>query len=319
MLRPLLLLSLCACAAGAVPAQASPWGKQPYGLVIVGEGGGADADWDKFVAELRKAFGKRYPMETFSGPVATRDLQQSLDRLKAAKVQKIIVVPVFLSSQDPALEQLQYLLGLRQFPSEAFLSSWKMKAQIVPRVKVPAPLVLTWALDDDPVIAEILYSRAKEMSREPRKESVVIVGEGLAKDADNAVLQRRLDGLSQKVAKQGGFSAVRAVLLRPDAEKAPMQAERTEHALTKTIRGLSYTSRVIVVPYLLTRDGRARAWRKDLDNLFFRWNEKGLLPDARLGRWVDAQVGSFRDTADMVRFKDAGQALPPPERKRNVK
>ncbi len=74
--------------------------------------------------------------------------------------------------------------------------------------------------------------------------------------------------------------------------------------------------RVVIVPWLMTQDGSARSWKRILENPFLRWVDKGLLPDDGLARWAAAKAEGLRGTADQVRFKDAGQALPEAERKR---
>ncbi|MFH1725234.1 MAG: hypothetical protein ABII00_11525 [Elusimicrobiota bacterium] len=301
----------------ALPAWSqSPWGEKALGVLVIAESGGAE--WSAFVRDLRKSLGNQYPLETSVGPVAPRAMQRAIDRLQAAKIRKIVVVPLHLHSQSPEIEQIRYILGLRKYPSEAFLDAWGMRGRVVPRAKLKVPLVMSDALDDAPLAAEVLLSRAREMSREPEGESVVIIGNGAPADEDNEIVERHLGSLARKIEAEGLFRTVRGVALRPQTKDDPRQAAESERRLQALIRNLSRVSRVIVVPHLLARDGTERAWLKKLNSLFYRWRGKALLPDARLVRWVRDRVDASRDLPDMVRFKDAGQGLPPKPRKRIV-
>jgi len=313
----LAFLLVFAAAAAVAAGPASPWSKKPIGVLLIGPGGGAD--WQGFLREVKKAYPKNFPLEAYAGSIATRDIQRALDRLKAAKVEKIVAVPLYLSSQSPEIEQLKYILGLAKFPSGDFMDSWGMHTRVIPRAKVPAPLVLTWALDADPVVAEVLLARAAEMSRAPAKEAVVLLTEGFKSDNANQALDRRLVSLTRAMRKNGGYSVVRAVPILPGTDKAPRREDDSWKQVRAAIRNLSISNRVILVPYMLHRDGTERAWRKELDNLFFRWKGQGLLPDKRLARWVTNQVRTFKKQDDMVRYKDNGQAVPPARGRRDNK
>lgn len=319
MIRRILAVSLLSCliATPANPQSKAPWREKPLGVLLIGEGGGAD--WNNFVRDLRKSFRKKYPMETFVGPIATRGIQRALDRLQNAKAQQVVVIPMYLDSRSKEIEQIQYILGLRKFPSEAFLDSWGMRRRVVPRAKVKVPLVMGEGLGNDPVAADILLSRAREMSRDAERESVLIVARGAGDEAKNGLVRMNLDAITTKVTADGPFMVVQGALLRPPTEKKPRQDEDSLRALRTAIKNLSVRSRVILVPHLLARDGTERAWRKKLDNLFFRWKGKAMLPDARLVWWVEGQVEKLREQPNMVRYKDEGQALPPPKRKSRIR
>ncbi len=297
------------CAA-PTPAQllSAPWGKKPYGVLLAGAGGGAD--WNSLIGLLRKELGERRPLETITGSYGTREVQHAIDRLQTRRVAKIVVVPLYLYPRTADAEQLRYLLGIREFPSEEFLEGWGMKSRNVKRAKAKVPIIMTEGLGDEGFIAEVLLQHAKKLSRKPKKEIVILIGRGRAADEENTLREELLTSISGKMLVRSRFRSVQAVLLRPRTKEKPRQAVESEIAMRKLIRANSVRSRVIVVPYLMARDGSGRALRKKLDNLFYRWSEGTLLPDKRVAKWVRKSAQRAARRKSMVEFKDEGKALP---------
>lgn len=311
-MRPLFaaLLLLASPAAAA----SSPWSEKAYGVLLVGPDGGAD--WKAFVDQVKKRLGPEVPLEAFAGPLEPKSLQKSLDRLQSARARKVAVVPVFLNADSMELAQLRYILGLEKLPSRAFLEAWGMTRRVVPRVKTKAALALAAPLGADPAAAAALARLAKDGARRGPPESVLLVGTGAADDEEDAARRKELDALLALLAKDHGLAGARGWLLRPASKEKPRQEAESQKALKDLAQGMARGARVVVVPWLLTRDGTTRSWKKVLDNPFLRWVEKGLLPDEGLARWAAARADALRAEPDQVRFKDPGQPLPEAERKR---
>ena len=296
--------------AGAV--KASPWQSKPVGVILVSDSGGRD--WNHFVANARKSLGKEIPLETHTGSLGTRGLQKAVNRLQAEKVKRVIVVPVYLESVVPESAQLRYLFGAQEHPSKAFLEKWNMVgSRIIKRVKTKVPVVITNGFDGHDAIVRTLLERAQEMTKDPKKQVVILIGSGVEDDTENKILAARLDSLAGTLAIRGGFASARGFLIRPNAEKKPRQYEKSIHALRNTIREESKQRRVIAVPYLLVDNGSVRAWRKRLDNLFFSWKGKTIMPSDALHTWLKVRLDAGRRAKDMVVYKDEGQALPSPK------
>lgn len=290
------------------PALSVPWGKKPYGVLLAGTGG--SAEWNSLIGLLRKELGVRRPLETVTGSYGTREVQRAIDRLQAQRVSKIVVVPLYLYPRTANAEQLRYLLGIRELPSEEFLAGWGMKSRTVKRAKAKVPIIMTQGLGDDGFIADVLLQHAEKLSRKPKKEVVILIGRGRAADEENTLREELLTSISGKMLVRSRFRSVQTALLRPSTKKNPQQAAESELAMRKLIRGNSIRSRVIVVPYLMAHDGSGRALRKKLDNLFYRWSEGTLLPDKRVAKWVLKSAQRAARRKSMVKFKDEGKALP---------
>lgn len=293
----------------------SPWSEKSYGVLLVGPDGGGD--WKTFVDQVKKRLGRDVPLEAFAGPLEPKSLQKSLDRLQSSRARKVAVVPVFLHDGSMELAQLRYILGLEKLPSRPFLESWGMTRRVVPRVKTKAALALAAPLGSDPAAAAALARLAKDGARRGPPEAVLVVGVGAVEDDENAARLKELDSLLAAMSKDHGVPRARGWLLRPSSREKPRQGTESEKGLKDVAQGMSRGGRVVVVPWLMTRDGTLRSWRKVLENPFLRWVDKGLLPDEALARWAAARAEGLRGEADQVRFKDAGQPLPEAERRKN--
>jgi hypothetical protein len=111
------------------------------------------------------------------------------------------------------------------------------------------------------------------------------------------------------VRARGGFKSAYPAVLSPEA---PRQSERQgrEDELRGLVRSLSRSQRVLVVPYAVTGGETSQHIVRALRGTFMRHNEKGLLPDPRMVRWVGQVVGKAVALPDMRVYKDAGKPLP---------
>lgn len=328
-------LLLAGAAAPSKKPEGSPkiaFGPKPFGVLLYSSAGGGD--WRKLTGDLRNVLEPKIPFETLSGSADRRGVQRALDRLQAAKVRKIVVIPLQLRTRNDDADQLQYLLGLSKFPSKAFMTGWRMSGRVIPRAKAKVPIVMGKGLDDDPVVADILLVRAKAMSRDPKKESVVLVAQAGAEEEDES-LKSLLQGHAKRLAEKGGFHSVRAEVLPSKNARTRGQREESGHPelrlgekterifqartpmerLKARLRALSRRTHVLVLPFLLERDGSERLLRKNLDNIFFRWKGEALMPHDGLVRWVHDQIEATRKLENMVRFKDEGLATPAQKRR----
>ena len=296
------------CLASGASAASSPWSEKAYGVLLVGPDGGQD--WNLFVAAVKKRLGAGVPVEAFAGPLETKSLQKALDRFQASRAPKVVIVPLFLHSASKEYDQLKYILGIEKLPSREFLDSWGMRSRVVPRAKTKAALVLGLPLGADEAVSDVLRERAKDGARRGPAETALLLGAGAGEEGENSA---RLKDIEAHAAKLEG---AKAWLLRPGTKGMPRQGADSEHKLQELAQTMAHAGRVVVVPYLVVNDGSLRAWKKVLSNPFLRWVEKGLLPHERLVRWAGDRAEALRGVPDQVRFKDAGQTLPPVERGR---
>lgn len=296
-------------AAALALAGASSWEAKPFGVLLVGGTGNPKA-----VGALQVGLKGKFPVEFAFGLGDFKEIQRGIDRLTSQRVKKLVVVPLVLVSESPAMEQTKYVLGLRKDPDPEYFKAAASGYTNVRRAQTKLPVVMSSGLDDHPLVADILAARAQELSENPSRERVVLVGRGAASDAENEVAARHLAALAGRVREKGKYGEARGLLLREDAEGKKRDESRA--LLRKAVAALSRSGKVIVIPHLLAADGTERSIRKVLDGLFYVFNGKALMPDARLAQWVEAKAAEAAALPDMRRHKDTGRPVPPPERKK---
>ncbi len=273
----LALLFLCA----SVPARGED------ALLVVAHGA-RHGEWNQRVARLVEQV-------NWPGPVGVAFLMEAppehaLDtvaaRLDQAGVERIVVVPLLLSSFSGHYEELRYYVGQRAEPPE--------HVHYAP-LHTRAKLVLTPAMDDHPLVSQILADQVRPLIAEPSRESVVLVAHGPNEEDDNQRWLERLGRHARPLRETYGFQRVEVVTLRDDAPKAVRDAA-TEH-LRATVQAAAADSRVLVVPVLISVGRIQQQIRERLQGLDYVMSESGLAEHPLAAEWVLQQALEVRATA----------------------
>ncbi len=294
-LKLVLILSLLCLNAflGAAPAD-SP----ETGVLILAHG--HKEDWNRQIEELTA--GLPFPTAVAFGMAHKNSIAESVAVLEAKGVRSIVVVPLYVSSFSPIIRASAYLLGLRrQAPPELEMFNNMRHGLQDPHaghegsepldlspVRSRIPIHMTSALDDHPLVAQILLDRARSISKDPRKESVILVGHGPSGDADNRLCLEKMARLADFVRDRGGFLKVEAATMRDDAISEVRQ--RAVADLRTRVEAASRPGTALVVPVLLSRGGIETRLEECLRGLSYRMPSQFLLPDTRIAEWIKEQV-----------------------------
>jgi hypothetical protein len=208
-------------------------------------------------------------------------LQAAVDDLVARGAKKIVLVDEGTTTKYNSLTRhWQYIFGL--YPEASYIS--------VPKVSAPGVKFL-WAghFNDSPIITEMLYENAKSVSRNPAKETLILVGHGPEDTADNGpdlkILQAHVDGIKAK--KE--FADVKIINLQDDAIK-PIR-ESNVRTLRKWVEQAGRQgNEVIVVAVAAASWGVQNHIKQDLRGLKYTFAEKGLSENPKFAQWVDGLV-----------------------------
>jgi len=295
-----------------------------FGVLLLGDGG--DRDWKDGLAAMFKKLAPEFPLEFAAGQADVKAIQKAVDRLAADRIKKLVVVPLYTTSDSPLMDETRFLFGIRKDPSTAFFAASRTHSgyAMVRRVETKLPVVLTPALDDNPLVVEVLTSRALSLSKKPENEAVVLVGlappappadeehsvlpPGSKPSAPEEEFQQTLSAMVEKIRAKGGFRVGQAAVLQPEALR---QSDRQRHdeELRKLVRGLGSTRHVLVIPYAVTGELASYHILRALQGTFMRYSSKGLLPDDRMVRWVEETAKRGAALPDMRAYKEAGRAL----------
>ena len=279
MTRRWLLPAACGLLVAAGP---SAWpSAQEIGVLVLAHGG--SAQWNRTVERTVAEANLGSPTEIAFGmgmhPEEVEGFQAAVDRLQGRGVSRIVIVPLLVSSTSEVMRQFQYLFGLRDH------GSWETGVKPLAR---RVPIAMAGALDDDPLVAEVLLERALELSRTPEREAVILVAHGPTAEEDNARWLDAMGRLAERIRQQGRFRLVIPVTLRDDAPK-PVRDQATR-AMRELVQQQAEEGAVLVVPLLLAGGGIEGKIPQRLRGLHYLYRGRTLLPDPRLSRWLAEQV-----------------------------
>jgi sirohydrochlorin cobaltochelatase len=280
------------------------------GILLLAHGG--SAEWNARVTGLAAQVDRTRPTEVAFGMATRATMQAAIDRLAARGVTEIVAVPLFVSSWSSVITSTEYLLGLRAEAPAALAAYAKMNhAQPAPAatsgsasagheghataadgttpVKSPVPIRMTPALNDHPIVAEILASRARSISRNPAEEALLIVAHGPNEDEDNRRWLADMASLATRIGSTARFASIDYVTLRDDAPKV-VRDQATAEIRQLVERRTEERRRVLIVPLLVSFGGIERGLRGRLEGLTYTMADAGLMPDDRLVTWVMAMA-----------------------------
>jgi hypothetical protein len=255
--------------------------KGDTGVLILSHGVGENSD-----KVLKKAFepvaAKRPTAVGFGmSMMNSSHLQAAVDDLVARGAKRIVLVDEGTTTEHNTLTRhWQYIFGL--YPQASYLD--------VPKVNAPGVRFL-WAghFNDSPLITEMLYDNAKSVSRNPAKETLILVGHGpedkVDNDPDLKILQAHVDRIR---AKQE-FADVRIINLQDDAIK-PVRESNVRTLRRWVEQAVKQGNDVIVVAIAAASFGVQTHIKQDLKGLKYTFAEKGLSENPKFVRWVESVV-----------------------------
>lgn len=293
---------------GVAPAQNVAPKSATTGVLLMAHGG--NKDWNAQVQRVAAEVNKSIATEVAFGMADRTALQRAIDKLTARGVQRIVAVPLFISSYSGVIESTKYLLGLRPDPpkelagftmhampgmpgmashSAADARSRKPPALLTP-VKSAVPVRMTPALDDHAIVAQILRDRAASIARDPPRDVLILVAHGPTDDRENAEWLASMRALARQIAAHTSYARIECVTLRDDAG-APVRDEATAELRQKVEAADDQGYHALIVPLLLSYGGIENGLRQRLDGLEHTLSAQALLPDPRIAQWVLDSAG----------------------------
>ena len=291
--RTRLLLAL-------LPALLTPGVVEAQGILLLAHGG--SDDWNREVLALADRIDSSRPVEVAFGMANKRAIQNAVDRLTERDVSRIVAVPLFISSHSSVLRATEYLLGSRDEAPPELQAFARMGARRdsgradddpgldrTTRVETTVPISVTMALDGHSLVAEILISRAVDVSLTQEDEIVVLVAHGPSSAEDNDLWLDNMRSLAERMHASTRFSRIEYLTVRDDAPD-PVQSEATAELRAVVEGAVQDGKSVLIVPLLLAYGGVEVGIRRRLEGLPYRMARQALLPDERLGQWILVQA-----------------------------
>lgn len=300
-----LMVGVALCALLSTFARAA---QADTGVLLLAHGG--NEHWNAQVESLAAEVDRLRPTEVAFGMATRANIQTAVDRLERRGVTEIVAVPLFVSSWSSVITSTEYLLGQREEAPPQLARFAKMNhgahghgshgtdgahgdppADATTPVRSSVPLRMTPALNDHPVVADILVSRTRSISEDARREAVVIVAHGPVGDEENRRWLDDMRSVARRLREAHPFSAVDCLTLRDDAPE-PVRDEATAALRALVAQRVDEGRRVLIVPLLISFGGIERGLRERLEGLPYVMPSAALMPDDRLAAWVLEMAGA---------------------------
>ncbi|MGH9456188.1 MAG: sirohydrochlorin chelatase [Thermoanaerobaculia bacterium] len=284
--------------------------RHDYGILLLAHGGAER--WNDSVAELARGIDADVPTEVAFGMAQRSAMQPAIDRLQARGVERIVAVPLFVSSHSSVITSTEYLLGLRETAPPQLEQFARMShghggghghgdehaaaADPTSPVVASVPVTMTKALDGHPIAAEILLSRVASLSSDPAEEVVIVVAHGPVSNEDNEKWLADIGSLAEHMRGAGTFHRIEYMTVRDDAPE-PIRSQATVELRARVEKAAAEGKRVVIAPLLISYGGIERGIQKRLEGLEYAMPAEGLLPDERLATWVRVMAEGSRTDA----------------------
>ena len=265
------------------------------GLLIVAHGAGlewntrvretvAQVTWDAGPVALAFLMGEEKESAGWNAAVA---------RLTGAGAQRIVVVPLMVSSYGSHYRQIRYLAGeLATLPAE--LAAHDHGTHGAP----PVPMRVTPALDDAPELAAALAARWEELGETDRSRPLLLVAHGPNDAADAERWITHITAVSEGL-RARTRSDLHVALLRDDAPAEVRKASVAAMRDTVLAMAARASDSVVAMPVMISSGSITRTKiPADLAGLPIRYRAEPLAPRAELARWIERSAGSGSSRAD---------------------
>jgi sirohydrochlorin ferrochelatase len=212
------------------------------------------------IKELTARVDAQKPADVAFGSPTRSTAAPAIARLAKRGVTEVIAVPFFLSTAIAPEDLTGYAVPVRSAP----------------------------AANGDPIFADVILSRAQEISRNPAEEVLVLVGYG----ADDGGTSWAVDlaASAQQLNRLDRTQRFRSVLYikRPES---PTENEQQQIRLTLG-REVDAGRRILVVRAMVPANGLDPALEQRLQGFSYEAATRGIMADDRLIQWLIARAPS---------------------------
>jgi hypothetical protein len=206
-------------------------------------------------------------------------IQKAIDGLEAAGAKTILVLRTETGDANSLNYQWEYIFGRRDEASYLTVLRVTSNAEII---WGPSPTA-------HPIMGEIMLEHALELSTDPAKEMVIIMGHGAMTPKENEMDLAIMAKHAKAIQKEGGFQEVKFWNVQddlPQDKRAVNVAKIRGWVKDAQDQGMD----VIVVTNALTQSGIMGRLKNDVAGTAAKFNDTGLMQNPRFSDWIQAAV-----------------------------
>ncbi len=169
-----------------------PLSDDEIGVVLMPHG--SDFNWNETIRENLEPLIDRYKIEYAFSMADPKVIERAVKRLEKRGVRAIMLIRIY-SLAASFREKTEYILGL----NGAYRRGGKV-------IRVASPVVFTTfgGSEDDPLVAEVMLERAKALSKNPKKETLILLAHGTDNEEVNGRWMNNLASIADQMRKNGG-------------------------------------------------------------------------------------------------------------------
>jgi sirohydrochlorin ferrochelatase len=302
MVASSLMLAVLWCTMECRAASPEPTRRVPKVGVLLVNHGSRSAVWREALVSLERSVrprildgGRVVQVRTafmeYNGP-SIADQMRAFDE---AQCSDVIVVPVFLTVSPHSFDDLPTILGKKEDPA----SLETLKIEKIERYSPKAQSHITPVPDFARILEDNIWRRARALSRDPRKEGLVLIAYG--DETYNSEWRALMDAVGLSVSHRLGMKSHswgwcgHLVHYDPDSTTAAIN------------RVLESADRAVVVPALIAVDEmfQVRIIGDGINRVrdastCVAYKPDAILPDDALGEWI---VNTVRASLDRLRSR----------------
>lgn len=261
------------------------------------------------INEIARAMAENYPTEVAFGIADHTTIKPALDSLNAADVENIIAVQLFFTSNSPIVRQNEFLLGKRdELADEPILSvhklmgTWDEEERVkihdlifdesmnMKQLSLETNVTVTKALDENPILADILLERIETLSDKPETETVLLVTEMQSEPDDNDKLLESMANLVSLIKAKTEVSAVKFKGMDYFAIDNNLENNSVNDPFRNAVMEAGKSGDVFIIPVMDVNEESDKLNLKMLDGLDFKLSEESILAHPYIGKFVEKTV-----------------------------
>ena len=273
LLHPNVLLWMKKAANRYIPLSSH----KSIGVVIMPHG--ATKPYNDAIEKTIEPLKSKYKIEMAYGMGDALSIQNAVSKLEQKGITNIIFVRMY-PRPNQLKEKTDYILGL----SKKIPKQWD---GLIPAQIRSSSIINTFGgYEEDNLIAGIFLDRIKEVSKNPTKETIILLAHGSDNDKAEALRKNKMQNHIDWLQKQfkPPFAKITDMVLREDW---PEKRENALKEIRKIIGKGNETGKVIIISNRLYGSGPYKHFLKGLN---FDMNSKGLAPHPNLTTWLEKGI-----------------------------
>lgn len=281
--------------------QFAPIASSQVGVVALAHG--ADWFWNRDIEHALAAVATRHKLAYAFSMADLQVVERAVRKLEKQDVRAIVVVRAFgmASSFRPTVLRMigadvesgeapahgSHSMGMHDMGMD-MSHHGAMGASLAapPRIRSALPIVTVGGVGDDALFAKALLANARSVSKQPSRETVILVAHGQGADKANQAWLDLLDSLAKQMRAGGGdaFRTIRYATWREDwPDKNKVAVEQVRKMVQDAQRD---GGRALIVPARINERGAADRYLKGLD---FGWS-RGFAQTPFFAQWFEQEI-----------------------------